>query len=102
MSSHEDRASYWAGLFSEQKLSGLSVPEFCLDRGVSIHSYRGWRGRLNKESSSNRPWVTLKAQPEAVKASVIAVRVGVAVIDIASGFDPQLLREVVKALEPRC
>jgi len=58
MVSHDDRVRYWTGLFSGQKLSGLSVPEFCRDRGVSVHSYRGWRGRLNWEASSDGTWVT--------------------------------------------
>jgi hypothetical protein len=50
MASHEDRVRYWTELVSEQKQCGLSVQDFCRDRQISIHSYRGWRARLNKDA----------------------------------------------------
>ena len=102
MASHDDRVAFWTGLFAEQKLSGFTVPDFCKDRGVSIHSYRGWRARLNKEASSNGEWLTLKAQPAKSQASSMALRIGEVSIDVAAGFDPELLREVVSALRPLC
>lgn len=101
MSSHADRVRFWTELLSEQKVSGLSVPDFCRDRGVSIHSYRGWRARLNKESSSSGDWVTLKTQ-QSSKSSAITLHIGAVSLDVVPGFDPQLLRDVVDVLQPTC
>jgi hypothetical protein len=102
MASHEDRVLYWTELVSEQKLSGLSVPNFCRERGVSIHSYRGWRARLNKETSSGGDWVTVKSHPAIAKPAPITLRVGAVCFDLALGFDPQLVQDIVAALNPQC
>jgi hypothetical protein len=40
----------WAERIAEQKRSGLSVKQFCKERGVSEYSFYTWRKRLaNKE-----------------------------------------------------
>jgi hypothetical protein len=102
MASHEDRVRYWTELVSEQKQCGLSVQDFCRDRQVSIHCYRGWRARLNKDASADGGWVTVKPGSEKSHAPAITLRVGAVNIDVASGFDPQLLRDIVAALQMPC
>jgi hypothetical protein len=102
MASHEDRVRYWTQLVSEQKQSGLSVQDFCRERQISIHSYRGWRCRLNKDASLDGGWVTVKPGSEKAPSPAIALRIGAVNIDLRAGFDPKLLRDNVAALEPQC
>jgi hypothetical protein len=102
MASHEDRVRYWTELVSEQKQSGLSVQDFCRERQISIHSYRGWRTRLNKEPSPSGEWLTLKSQSRTSAETAITIRIGAAHIDVSTGFDPQLLRDIVAALQMPC
>jgi hypothetical protein len=102
MSSHEDRVRYWTELVSEQKQSGLSVQDFCRERQISIHSYRGWRTRLNKDASLDGGWVTVKSRSDKSASPAIALRIGAVNIDVCAGFDPQLLRSIVAALDPPC
>ena len=97
----DDSSGYWAGLMSEQKLSGLTVPEFCRDRGVSFHRYRAWRTRLNKRPSRSGGWALMQPETVPVGPAAIALRIGSVGIDLFPGFDPQLLRDIVCALESR-
>ena len=98
MSSHSERSAHWFSLIAEQKTSGLTVSEFCRQRSVSLHSFRGWRCRLNKAASSGSDWVTVKAETAPALERSLTLRIGGASVDLSAGFDPRLLREIVAAL----
>ena len=100
MSELSDRGLYWANALSKQRASGLSAAEWCRNEGVSFNSFAGWRTRLNKEAKVDGGWISVKdAQPS---GRPLTLRIGAAQLDLSPGFDPQLLREVIAALSPRC
>jgi hypothetical protein len=102
MATHADRAAYWSGVISEQRLGGLTIQEFRRVRGIAAHSFRDWRTKLNKEAASKVGWVTVDTPTEVGAKPVITLQMGSISINVSPGFDPQLLRDVVSALEPRC
>ena len=44
--SRADRARYWRGVMEEHSRSGLAVPAFCKERGISVPSFYQWRRKL--------------------------------------------------------
>jgi hypothetical protein len=40
------RVAYWRGLMEEHSRSGLAVPAFCKERGLSVASFYQWRKKL--------------------------------------------------------
>jgi hypothetical protein len=102
MSKMEERAALWSGLISEQRSSGISQEAWCRERSLSFNTFCNWRTRLNKQKADTGGWASVSLDLAATPRNSITVRVGAATIDLTSGFDPQLLRDVVSALEPRC
>jgi hypothetical protein len=93
--------SQWRDRFDDYARSGLSVERWCAARQIPSHRFYYWR---RKVSSSATPrdyagvdWLAVATGDAA--PSTLTVRVGGAAIDVASGFDPGLLRSVVAALE---
>jgi len=100
------RAS-WEKRISEQESSGLSRMAWCAQEGISYHKYRYWRERLVgkqpvKATTEQAIPTWLKLSPASklpVPASDgLVVRIGEATLELQRGFDPELLREIVRAL----
>ena len=82
--------------------SGKTAQIWCDENQLNIHTLKYWIQKLNRqEKDSNVPqWVSL-IQDQPASAS-LTIRVGSASIDITSGFDSQLLRQVVGILKETC
>jgi hypothetical protein len=102
MSSTNDDLALWSGLLAEQKASGLTIADWCREKNLSVHAFSRQRNRINKKSASGPAWISVKGDEGSPPASPICLRIGSVWIDLSSGFDPKLLREVVAALEARC
>jgi hypothetical protein len=98
--SNVDKVNYWCGLIDEQKASGLSSEHWCKERGVSKHSLSGWKTRLNRLSAQQNGWVSVSLPPP--DRQPLVIRVGVASIEVTTGFDARLLASVVTALSSTC
>ena len=46
---HSAKLAHWATLFKEQASSGLTVKAWCLEQGISIHTYNYWKHQLKME-----------------------------------------------------
>jgi transposase-like protein len=42
----EGKPEWWRGVWKDQEASGLSVRQFCADRGLSASQFYYWRRRL--------------------------------------------------------
>jgi len=90
----------------------IGVLEWCAQNGVDRKTFYYWRRRLLQPSPAchDNDWlsVTPVDEPEPRKdckpcASGVSVRIGNAAIDLAPGFDENVLSAVVRVLEvPRC
>jgi transposase-like protein len=92
-----------------------TVSDWCKANGLSLNQYYYWRRRLQPTSaepaSSGCDWVSLSAVSDSSakralpssSSSGVAIRIGAATIDIAAGFDADVLRSVMWVLrEAKC
>jgi hypothetical protein len=101
MSSFEERRAHWRSVLDDHRDSGLTIAAFCAARGISTHTFSYWRTRQIAPPASEVEWLS---QPEPVVPCLpsLTLRIGGAAIDVAPGFDPSLLRDIVTALSSPC
>jgi|GEM_PF-5121360 hypothetical protein len=106
MQSREDVHAVWSGLLSEQNKSGQSAAAFCRDRNLSIKSFAYYRKRLSDKSPAPQQWAALMPEKHSTVPleahRSLTVQIGIARVEITAGFDQDLLRAIVAALEPPC
>jgi hypothetical protein len=105
----EQRRQEWTARIADYKASGLTMSAWCDAHHVTKEQLKYWLRKLKVVPSevviAPTHWVPLTvADPIQFTnhASSLVVYIGPAHIEIRSGFDPRLLREVVQALEAPC
>lgn len=95
----EERSAYWRERIAEHERSGLSVQQFCKERGVTEQSFYVWRKRLRKQEPMRFALVeTGAARQAAPKAGLELMLVTGERLQIGADADPALLRRVLEAL----
>jgi len=96
----DSKADEWAERIAAQQRSGMSVKQFCKERGLTEYSFYAWRKRLQEkgsvrfalvERSGRRQDRTMEAVLELVLASGERLRIG-------RGVDSATLRTVLDVL----
>jgi transposase len=88
----------WRERIAERERSGLSVKQFCKERGVSEYSFYTWRKRQAKKEPVRFALVDREAAgQEAATALELVLRSGER-LRIGSGVDAATLRTVLEAL----
>ena len=105
---HEAKKQEWSMSIQECRGSGLSVSEWCRQRGVTTATYYRWERELltaaNQAPCSGVPAVTFAELPEPKKMSrnvserCATLRIGSASLDIYPGCDAEQLRLLVELL----
>jgi transposase-like protein len=104
----QQRLQEWTTRITDFKTSGLTMSAWCEAHDQTIHQLKYWLRKLNHFSSStpsSTTWLPLPiASPpaESSSPSTFLVRVGHAGIEVKAGFNPELLREIVRALGLPC
>ena len=104
----QQRLQDWTTRVTDFKNSGLTMSAWCKAHNQTIHQLKYWLRKLNPISSStpsSATWLplTIASHPaESSSSSSFLVRVGHAGIEVKTGFNPELLREIVRALELSC
>ncbi|RAU90855.1 IS66 family insertion sequence element accessory protein TnpA [Paenibacillus sp. YN15] len=97
-----ERRRIWQEHLHQQAESGLPAGEWCEAHGIKRRQFQDWQRRLASSSSSESPkahWVSLPLQTDPLASpNVLLVRVGAATIEVPTGFSPELLTDVVRAL----
>jgi hypothetical protein len=95
-----DTETRWAQRVREWRASGQSASEFSRGRGFEASTLRFWASRLKRSTATaTAPEQTRLLRVTAAPAvGVLSVCVGEARIEVRSGFDRALLREVVEVL----
>lgn len=92
-------------MIAEQSGSGKNVAAFCRERGLTTGQFFAWKKRLRDRAEDGFIEVQAqKAQAEPPKVNGGAIEVHLAGglrICVEPGFDAELLRAVVAALEAR-
>lgn len=100
--------SKWMQVIRERQESGLSIKDFCQEKGISRHAYFYWQRKLRKaacmelskqEEAANcvpEGWLQLTQVQET--KSTLYIEVGGCRISVDAGTDPELLKMVCRIL----
>jgi hypothetical protein len=106
MAKMQERRSLWEERVAAYKSSGQSVREWSEANGVKPGRMWYWLRRLRTENQEEQPTSWLQAVVSCGTVSGeqagLVVRVGKLGVEVRPGFDPQLLRTVVKTLSTVC
>jgi transposase-like protein len=95
----KERNAYWRERIAEHERSGMSVQQFCKERGVTEQSFYVWRKRLRKQEPTRFALVETGAAGQAARrAELELVLVTGERLQIGADVDATLLRRVLEAL----
>ena len=106
------RRKLWCARVSEYKSSGLSIHEWCKRAGIRVDNLRYWLRKFD-ESECGQSWAGVKLIDDVKPGAMnfgrtalvdggVTVRIGAAMIEIQSGFDPMHLTEVLRVVSSIC
>jgi hypothetical protein len=85
----------WSARLSAWRLSGKSGAAWCRDNGIGYYQFIYWRDKLQQ---SRRRVKTGHFVPLTLAATPVRLECNGVFLQVTSGFDPVLLREIVSAL----
>ena len=106
----KERLTLWSDRVANYRSSGIGLRNWCSQQQVNMHSMRYWTQKLRHSnqstaaafsSSAHTQWYALDYSTQAVAPTPLQIRVGEASIEVSQGFDPEMLRDVVRVLT-RC
>lgn len=107
MSNKELRDQAWIERIAAYKQSGQTMKAWCHEQGVTVDQLKYWlkkRKPRTREPESSTPaaFVPLVCKESQRPSASLRLQVGVVHIEVNVGFDPELLRDVVAALQTPC
>ena len=96
------KSDQWGERIAEQTRSGVSVKQFCKERGLTECSFYAWRKRLRKQQEPVR-FALVEREAAARHESVTEARLELVLasgarLRIGAGVDSTTLRTVLEAL----
>ena len=93
------KADQWRERLAEQQRSGLTVKQFCQERGITPWSFYAWRKRLREEGTVRFALVERgRVRPEPGGSGLELVLTTGERLHIGVGVDGATLRTVLEAL----
>jgi len=95
------RARVWREVIRRQKISGLSIAQFCRQEGLAQPSFYNWRKKLAAESPgpSQNPSPFLELQlPRLTNSTPCEIVLPRCRVVVPPGFDPDCLRQLLDVL----
>ena len=98
---NDELQQQWEARIAAFKDSGLSGAKWCEEQGIRAHQFYYWKAKLKSDTQPAKPsgWLRIEMSDP---ADSLQVRIGAAVIEVKPGFSPELLANVVRALEGTC
>lgn len=101
----EERRASWAKKIQTQSRSGLSIAKWCQQNGINDKTFHRWKSNLKTkektQAASSDGWCQIQAKPTVIRAAKLTIVVnGQITIELQTGFDPQLLQNVLAVLCP--
>jgi hypothetical protein len=88
----------WRERIAEQTRSGLSIKQFCKDRGIAEHAFYGWRKRLRETEPVRFALVDRAGGPHGPEWNLELTLLTGERLRIGSRVDSVMLRAVLEAL----
>ena len=94
------RGEDWRERIEGQERSGVSVKQFCEERGFTEQSFYSWRKRLRRETPLRFALVETggSRREAATEAALELVLITGELLRIGAGVDPTALRKVLEVL----
>jgi hypothetical protein len=94
----------WETHIKAFRASGQKATHWCKANHINRRQLYAWMKKLDGSSSAppkRTAFIPVQVTPETKpgSSSCLRIRIGVAVIEVDAGFEPVLLRNVVRALE---
>jgi hypothetical protein len=86
----------WLGVYREFEASGISIRDFCAERGLNYSTFRDWQRRFSKES--REAGFVEMALPVSSCAYTLILRNG-RELRLSASFSPPRLRQLIEVLE---
>ncbi len=97
MSMQNEQPVDWAERIAQFQASGQSAASWCRENNIKVYQLRYRLQRENgKGNGPDARWLPLL--PDEPNSPALLIKVGTATIEVTPGFDPALLRAVVRAL----
>jgi transposase-like protein len=104
--SKQDRKKEWEAKIDAYKASGQSASAWCVAHNIKPHQLWYWMRKFKAtEPTGKTPtkWLSVEVDEQSYETiSILLVRVGSAEIEVKPGYDPKLLKEVVRTLKALC
>jgi len=97
-SKHGRRGEDWRERIAAQERSGISVKQFCEERGFTEQSFYFWRKRLRGQTPMRFALVETTTRESAADAALELVLTTGERLRISAGVDAAALRKVLEAL----
>lgn len=91
----------WQKRVAEFQASGLSGAKWCQANDYKEHQLWYWVRKF-RQAGTEKAEPTQWLRVETKESAGLQVRVGLAVVQVKNGFDPELLLEVVRTLSALC
>jgi transposase-like protein len=88
----------WRDRIAEQARSGLSIKQFCKDRGIAEHAFYGWRKRLREAGPVRFAVVDRIGTSDPSESNLELTLLTGERLRISAGVDAVTLRTVLEAL----
>ncbi len=108
MNRNESLEALWQQRIANFKASGLTQKTWCSENSISYNRLKYWMYKHKPKSKNDHSelttWIPVSVLPEtdAKHTNRIVVKIGVASIEIHSGFDQNLFIEVLDAVKKSC
>ena len=109
MKASEETIAYWKQQVEAFEKSGMNRNAFCEQNQLKLYGLDYWRRRFSgrkpsKLARAKSGWIPLQVTDTAGQDRVenIRLRIGKLEIEIRSGFDRELLAEVLRVVGPVC
>ncbi len=92
----------WLSRVERFKKSGLTQSDFCRDNKYNLKQFNYWLKKFEKielkQLQAEAPkWISVNIT-EPLNSSFLSVKIGAATVEVAHGFNKQLLADIVEAL----
>lgn len=101
----EERRLLWKERVVAFKESGKSARAWCNDNDLKEYQLRYWLEKYEtvEKVAPVSKWISVEVNEKpVVQESVLTIKIDQATIEVKRGFDPVLLRDVVKVLNATC
>lgn len=105
MKAKEQRHAEWMKRIVDFRESGMTMKAWCATQQLTLDQMKYWIRKQKQCSQPDNPrFIPLTVSPPASldPSDRLLIRVGGVSIELQPGFNPELLRQAVKALEVPC